>query len=161
MSLCSAILRMGVPVPKAVNESFMGTKRESRGGEQHTSKKQTSTFLLELLPASLLWASRTRFLPRHQIRSPDPAQGQQRACGGTLICRTITAVSSWLPKNKCSVRPHASVLHHSGEDHTRNAYSRRGKKFVLPIWVESTERNREFEGGGSRWQKSLLVSIYL
>jgi len=29
------------------------------------------------------------------------------------------------------------------------------------IWVESTEGNSEFEGGGSRWQKSLLVTIYL
>jgi hypothetical protein len=96
----------------------MGTKRESRGGEQHTSKKQTSTFLLELPPASRLRASRTGFLPRHQMRSPDPAQGQQRACGGALICRTTTAGGSWLPTNKCYARPHASVLYHSGEDHS-------------------------------------------
>ena len=94
----------------------MGTKRESRGGEQHTSKKQTSTRLLELPPASRLRASRTRFLPRHQIRSPDPAQGQQQVCGGALICRTITARGSWLPTNKCYARPHASVLYHAGED---------------------------------------------
>jgi len=44
----------------------MGTKRESRGGEQHTSKKQTSTRLLELPPASRLGQAGRAF--SHAIR---------------------------------------------------------------------------------------------